>query len=179
MAAPLDFSKFIYYTCPTNFYRYTLDDELRSDPGDDPFSMNGRIGLQYKDKNDRCGLILFQFGLAGAYVGEGKVVKFLPTEPGDLKKYMEAEYEGKFPQVTPVAVGKIDGLTAVSVTASRPPGQIRPYFYHFCWIQIETNIVVKISVYSCNTNSFNAVTNSFQSIKIDKGRLLESLTEKH
>jgi len=177
MASPLDLAKAVHYLAPTNFYGGSFG-EARSDPGDNPVSLPGLEFLSYMDKNDRYGLVTFQLGLVGAYVGEGKVVKFLPTEPIDLKKYMEAEYEGKFPKTTPVATGKIDGLASVSITATRPPGTIRPYFFHFCWIQIETNIVVKISAYSCNTNSFSSVTNSLQSIKIDKPKLLEFLHSK-
>jgi hypothetical protein len=172
VAAPLDFTEAIHYTSPTNFYRYTLDEGLRSDPGDNPFSMNGQTFLQYKDKNDQCDLVIFQFGLVGAYIGEGKVVKFLPVTPTSLKTEIESEYNGKFSNST-VAAGEICGLTSVSLTAIRNPDAIRPYFLHFCWIQIETNTVLKISAYSCNAESFKAVTNSLQSLKIDKPKLLE------
>src|ERR1700733_11822614 len=176
-AAPLDFTEAIHYTSPTNFYRYTLDEGLRSDPGDNPFSMNGRVFLQYKDKNDQCGLIIFQFGLVGAYIGQGKVIKFLPVTPTTLKAEMESEYRGKFPNST-VVTGEISGLTSASLMTARNPGSVRPYFLHFCWIQIETNTVLKISAYSCNTESLKAVTDSLLSLKIDQPRLLKFLHSK-
>jgi len=105
-------------------------------------------------------------------------VKFLPTEPTDLKKYLEAEYNGRFPNITPAVIDEIDGLTSVSLTATRPPGPIRPYFLYFRWIQIKTNMVVKIEAVSCNTNTFMAVSNSIRSIKIDKTQLLKALSMK-
>ena len=175
VAAPLDFTKAIHYTPPTNFYRSLLDDESRSDPGDNPLSMNGPEVLHYLNKNDRCGLIIFQFGLVSAYIGEGKIVKFLPVTPAALKAEMESEYRGNFSNSTPVVAGEISGLTSVSLTATRPPGPVRPYFLHYCWVQVETNIALKISAFSCDAEAFKAVTNSLQSLKIDKPKLLEFL----
>jgi len=172
VAAPLDFTKAINYSAPTNFYRSRFD-ESRSDPGDSPFSMNGREFFHYMDKNDRYGLVIFQFGLIGAYVGEGKVVKFSPVTPASMKTEMENEYLGKFPNSMQLVEGEISELTSVSLTVARQPGSIRPYFLHFCWIQVETNAVLKISAFSCNAESFKAVTNSLQSLQIDKPKLLE------
>jgi len=177
IAAPVDVAKAVHYTPLSNFYGGTFG-APRTDPGDNPFSMNGPEFLDYMNKNDRCDLITFQLGFAGAYVGAGKVVKFLPTEPTDLKKYLEAEYNGRFPNITPAVIDEIDGLTSVSLTATRPPGPIRPYFLYFRWIQIKTNMVVKIEAVSCNTNTFMAVSNSIRSIKIDKTQLLKALSMK-
>jgi hypothetical protein len=172
MTAPPDFTKAIKYTPPTNFYGGPAG-EARTDPGDNPFSMNGPRVLEYLDKNDRCGCIIFQLGLVGAYVGEGKVVKFLPVASSALKEEIESEYKGKFPNSTPAIVGEINGLTSVSLTATRPPGEIRPYFLYFCWIQIETNIALKVAAYACNAESIQAMTNSLKTLQIDKKQFLK------
>ena len=166
----------VHYTPPTNCYHSIEGD--RSDPGDDPFSMNGPELLQYKDKNDRCGLISFRLGLAGAYVGEGKMLEFLPVEPASLKEQIKNEYKGKLPKISPATITKINESTAVSLTATRPPGSNAPYFLHFCWIQIETNIVLKVTAIACEAETFKALTNSMSSIKIDKPQLLNAFKPK-
>jgi hypothetical protein len=177
LAAPVDFTEVIHYTPPTNFHGGPAG-ESRTDPGDNPFSMSGAELLTYKDKYDRCGLITFRIGTVRAYVSKGKVVKFLPVDPGGLKKDLENENEGKFPQQTPAAITKISESTAVSMTATRPRGPNAPCFLHFCWIQIETNIVLRVTAVACEAETFKALTNSMQSIKIDKPRLLEALKPK-
>jgi len=173
-AASPDPTKIIRYTPPTNFYGGPAG-ESRTDPGDNPFSMSGPELLAYKSKYDRCGSITFRLGLVRAYVGQGKVLKFLPVEPAGLKEDLESEYKGTFPQITPGTITKISESTAVSLTATRPPGPNTPYFLHSCWIQIETNLVLKVTAVSCEAEVFKALTNSVQSIKIDKPQLLEAL----
>jgi hypothetical protein len=91
---------------------------------------------------------------------------------------MNQEYQGKFPQITPATTGRINGFDAVSLTASRPPGGAGPYYFYFCWIAVETNIALKITAISCNAASFKAITNSMQSIQIDKRQVLALLQPK-
>jgi hypothetical protein len=68
---------------------------------------------------------------------------------------------------------KISGLTAVSSSILvRPPGFEVRYVY-FCWIQLETNIAVKITAASCDAKTFNALTNSLQSLKINEKGILK------
>jgi len=177
LAVP-NFTKAIRYTAPTNFYGGVAG-ETRTDPGDNPFSLEGPDVLSYKDRSDwNCGDIMFRFGLVSAYVGPGKVIKYLPVTDSTLKAEMDGEYKGKFPQSTPATIGQINGLNSVSLTASRPPGGAGPYYFYFCWIPIETNIALKITAVSCNADSFKAITNSMQSIKIDKRQVLELLQPK-
>jgi hypothetical protein len=164
ICSPLDFTKVIRYIPPTNF----LSAPLGSD--DDLFGGN-MAACQYSS-SDQCSTIIFQLGLACFYIGDGKVIKFLPAKPTDLKESLENENKGRLPNLTPAVIGKLNGLTTVSLTATRPSGS--PAFFHFCWIQLETNIVVKVTAVSCDAETFKALTNSLQSLKIDKKRLLNS-----
>lgn len=174
-AAMPDFTQAIRYTAPTNFYGGVAGG-MRTDPGDNPFSLEGPDVLSYKDRGDwNCGDIMFRFGLVSAYVGEGKVIKYLPVTATTLEAEMNREYQGKFPQITPATAGRINGFDAVSLTASRPPGGAGPYYFYFCWIPVETNIALKITAVSCNADSFKAMTNSMQSIRIDKRQVLALL----
>lgn len=176
VAAPLDFSKVIHYTAPTNFFGGVAGDPRR-DPGDNPMALDGPPVLEYRERFDyrHPSEISFNLGLACAYVGPGKIVRFLPATPTSLKQDMEAYYKGKFADQTPVLIAKINGVTAVSFTATRPPGPVQPYFLHFCWLQIETNIVLKITAVSSDIKIFRNETNSLQSVRIDKAPLLRML----
>jgi len=163
----------IHYRPPINFFQCLPTD--RNDLGDNPLSMRGGTLLQYGDKNSPCGEVSFSLGWAGVFAGEGKVVKFLPTGPKELKELLETEYRDKFPQVSPAAVMNLGGATAVSLTATRPPESgAMPYFLHFCWIQLETNAVVKVTAVTCNADTFKALTNSMATIKVDKAPLLKA-----
>jgi hypothetical protein len=170
IGSPLDFSKVIHYTPPTNFFS--------APPGSDDDLFGGNVAAFQYSSGDQCSTVIFQLGLACFYVGEGKVIKFLPAKPTDLKESLENEYKGRLPNLTPAVIGKLHGLTDVSLTATRPPGG-NPRFFEFCWIQLETNIVVKVTVVSCNVETFKILTNSLQSIKIDKKSLLKSQSIKN
>lgn len=176
LAAPPDFTKVIHYAAPTNFVGLVAG-EKRSDPGDNPMILSGPRIFDFKERYDyrHPSEIIFNLGLVCACVGPGKVIEFLPTTPDLMKKEMEAQYKGKFPTITSVSIEKINGLNAVCFTASRPPGPVQPYFLHFCWVQIETNIVLKITAVSSNINIFQSETNSLQSLQIDKSSLLRML----
>jgi len=174
VAAPLDLAQAVHYTAPTNFFNISPA-AARTDPGDSPLSLGGLQFLDYKDKNYRnFSEVIFQVGLAGVYIGPGKILHCSPVTPSLLKNEIESEYHRNFPEAS-ATLNKINGMTSVSLTATRPPGPVRPYFLHFCWIEVETNIIVKVSVYSCDTNSFAVATNSLQSIKIDKEVFLKAL----
>jgi hypothetical protein len=56
------------------------------------------------------------------------------------------------------------------MTSPSPLGTI---FFHSCWIQIETNIVIKISATSCDAKIFDALTNSLQSLKINRKGIIK------
>jgi len=166
---PPDSTKVIQYTPPAHFF---------ADPpnSDDNFFGGNTASLQYSS-SDQCSSVIFQVGLGCYYIGNGKVMKFLPSTPADLKKSLEREYKGRLPNLTPAVVGKLNGLTMVNLTATRPSSS--PAFFHFCWIQLETNIVVKVTAVSCDAETFKVLTNSLQSLKIDKKRLLKSQSVAH
>ncbi len=161
--SPQDITNIIHYTPPTDFWGGAARG-TRSDPGDNPLSLDGPELLHYVYPNR--GDVIFKIGLAGAYLGKGKIVKFLSTEPSDLQKYMEAEYQGRFPlvTVTPAVIGIVSGLTAVSMDGTRPPGPVKPTFLHFCWVQIDTNIVLKITAVANSAKDFQQETNSLTHI---------------
>jgi hypothetical protein len=172
-----EIAKIIQYTAPTNFFG-GVDIESRSDPGDNPLSLQGPQILSFRERYDyrHPSDIIFNVGLACAYVGPGKVIQYVPATPQALKQDMETFYKDKFPASTPVLVSKIAGLTAVSFSASRPPGPIQPFFLHYCWIQIETNIVLKITAVSSDVTTFQHETNSLQTVKVDKVAFLRMLS---
>ncbi|HTD67245.1 MAG TPA: hypothetical protein VK846_12010 [Candidatus Limnocylindria bacterium] len=101
-------------------------------------------------------------------------MKFLPVGPKELKELLEFEYRNKFPFVSPAVVTNLGGATSASLTATRSPESgAMPYFFHFCWIQLETNAVVKVMAVTCNADTFKALTNSMAFVKVDKAPLLK------
>jgi hypothetical protein len=94
-----------------------------------------------------------------------------------MKEEIENESKQQLPITTPATIDKIGGLTAVNLTTTRPTG--RPNFFRFCWIQVETNIVVKVTAIASDINSFQIVTNSLRTITIDKGSFLNALKPKN
>jgi hypothetical protein len=175
-----DITNAIKYAPPTNWYG-GFAGKARSDPGDPLFSLDSPELLHYATygragKSGR-GDIIFQIGLVGAYVGPGKVIKYLPAEPSDLKKYLESEYKGRWSgtQVSPASIDKIGGLVSVSLTVTRPEGPTKPTVLHFCWVQIDTNIVLKIGAYVNSAKDLQDVTDSLKSLKIDRQALLKLL----
>jgi hypothetical protein len=161
---PLDISKAMRYTPPTNFVSTVV--------GSDDNIFGGNLASSQYSSSDQCSTIVFQLSLACFNIGEGKVIKFLPAKPTNLQENLENEFKGKLPNLTPAVIGKLDGLTDVSLTATRP--NTSPAFFHFCWIQLETNIVVKVTAVSCDAETFKALTNSIQSLKIDRKKLLKA-----
>jgi hypothetical protein len=169
-----DLAVCIHYTPPTNFYGGFIT-QPRTDPGYNPLSLASSEFLEYSDL--RTGAhVLFSFALIGAYVGEGKVPHFLPVTPSLMMKEIEAEYKGKFPDITPASLSQMHGLTAVNITAARPEGQQR--FLRSCWIQVETNIALKITAFASDAPSFTTTTNSLNAINIDKSTFLGTLYAK-
>jgi hypothetical protein len=169
-----DLAACIHYTPPTNFYGGVVT-HPRTDPGDNPLSLTSPEFLEYSDPRSGSHVI-FSFALIGAYVGDGKVVHFLPVTPSLMTKEIEAEYKGKFPYITPASFNLIHGLTAVNLTAVRPAGE--PRFLRSCWIQVETNLALKITALASDTPSFTTTTNSLNTISIDKPTFLATLYAK-
>ena len=166
-----DLAACIHYTPPTNFYGGVVT-QPRTDPGDNPLSLTSPEFLEYSSPGGGAH-VLFSFALIGAYLGEGKVTHFLPVTPSLMMKEIESEYKGRFPDATPASLNQIHGLTAVNLTAARPAGQ--PRFLRFCWIQVETNVALKITAFASDTLSFTTTTNSLNTIRIDKPTFLAKL----
>lgn len=160
-----DFIKTIDYKPLFGFSAF----QLNHDPGDDPLGLDG-LGFQYLG-NDQCSLIIFRIGLVRAYVGNGKIIHYLSAKPDDLKLELEKKIGEKIANASPAVIGKIGGLTTVSLTATNTTG----ISYLFSWAQLETNTVLKITTVSCNPDNFKALTNSLLSLKLDKRKVLESL----
>jgi hypothetical protein len=167
-AAPPDLSDIVRFAAPTNFFRHIPEGPPRSDQGDDPFSMDGREFFYYQDKNDRYGQIIFKFGAVGAFVGQGKAVKFTTVTPATLKKQFEYAYRGNFSDAASIISSEIDGLPFVGLSAVRTA---QPNYWHWCWVQVDTNTVLKITVVSGDKETFKGVTNSLSSLTIDQPKL--------
>jgi hypothetical protein len=174
IGSTLDLAKAIHYVSPTNFHGGLAHPYL--DPGDNPLSLDSPDFLQYADRTGGSGEVMFRLGLIGAYIGDGKIVHFLPVTPSLMKEEIESEYKKKLPNLTSPTIGKINGLTAVSLTAFRPTGN--PNFFCFNWIQVETNIAVKVTAIASDVASFQKITNSLKTITIDKKSFLEALKPK-
>lgn len=169
-----DLAAAIHYTPPTNFYGGI--DHPPTDPGDDPLSLTSPRFLHYLLRGKGTADVMFSFSLIGAYVGEGKVVHYLPVTPSLMRREIEETYRGKFPNTTPATVDTIQGLTAVNLTASRPTGD--PRFLRSCWIQVETNVALKVTAVASDAGSFELVTNSLNTLRIDKTSFLAALYAK-
>ena len=168
ICGPTDLAKAIHYTPPPHYYGGVVT-HSRRDPGDNPLSLDSPEFLHYSAIGVGSGEIIFQLGLIGAYVGQGKVVHFLPVTPSLMKTEMEDRYKAQFPNLTPATVETIGGLTAVNSTARRPN------FFRFCWIQVDTNIAVKVTAIASDAGSFQAVTNSIKTIRIDRDDFFNAL----
>jgi hypothetical protein len=163
--------KAIQFTLPSGVA--PLKVPLRSDPGDDPLALNGP-GFSCAGWDRQRSEADFQICFARAYVGEGKAIHFLSAETSDLKQELEKQYKDRFPDALPATVGKIDGLTAISLATTSSVGVSR----FICWVQLETNIVLKIHGVSCSAETFRTLTNQLYAVKIDKAQVLKSLEPK-
>src|ERR1039457_3516835 len=153
-----NFTNTVIYTAPTNFYMY----DYSHDDFPDLFTIGGSL-IEY-DANvsspDPDSTIQFGLAMACYSIGQGGV-KFFETKPSDLEKDFENYYRDVFTTMPPAKIGKLDGLVTVSSTASMPAA-MGTWLFHSSWIQIETNIVVKVTVNSYNAQVFNSLTNSLK-----------------
>jgi hypothetical protein len=176
MCSPADFVNAIHFTAPTNFHGNIVI-HPRTDPGDNPLSLEGPEFLSYVKYGKDGGQISFQLGMIGAYVGAGKVVHFMPVTPPFLKEELEDRFKNVSGDKTAVTIDTIDGYTAAHLSISRSPGA-SPRFLHFCWIQVLTNIAIKVTAISSDADSFKLITNSLQTLKIDREHFLYALNLK-
>lgn len=164
-----NFTNTVSYIAPTNFYMF----DYSHDDYPAPFTIGGSL-IEYNDNAnspDPNSTIQFDLAMACYSIGQDGV-KFFEAKPSDLKKDFENYYRDVFTNMPPAKIGKLDGLATVSSTASMP-GAMGTLLFHSSWIQIETNIVVKVTVNSYNAQVFNSLTNSLKSIKIDKRKILK------
>lgn len=169
-----DFAKSIQYKPPPNYGTF----ELNHDPGDNPFSGDGP-GFFFLS-NDQNSQITFQIGIIGFSIGKGKVVTFQRVGPGDLKKYLDGAHRSQ--QAGQAAtLQQMCGLDDATWTGQLPVtsgSRFKTVFLTSHWIQIETNIVLKITATAHDPMAFVALTNSLHSLKIDKAGLLKSVGPK-
>ena len=166
----------IYLVPPAGFQTH-LETDQHTDPGDNPFDLDGRDFLSYVKFGRDGGRIAFQPGLVGAYIGAGKVVHFRRVTPSLLKNELEDTYKKISGNAISAKIETVDGYTAATLTISRPLGG-HPRCLHFCWIQIEGNEALKVTSYSDDTNTFAAMMGCLKSLTIDKSRYFNLLNYK-
>ncbi|MGP8200775.1 MAG: hypothetical protein ACLQU4_14870 [Limisphaerales bacterium] len=172
-----DVANAIRYTPPPNFYG-GVSVQAPSNSSRKPFSRSGAPLLHYayiRGPKEEWSDIRFQLGDAMGYFGPGKTPTIMPMEASHLKQFLESEYNGRFPQITPATIGKLGGLTAVSLVASRPNGKAHTTQFYFCYVRVETNILLKISASLGNASLLQAFTNSLQTVTINKKGLRDLL----
>lgn len=172
-SGPTNWAHAVYYTPPTNFLGGAMPlTRSRNDPGDNPFSFNSPEFLLYENL-DKNAAIIFRFALIGVYFGEGKIPHYLPVTPDLMKEAFERENKGRHPDMKPATLDTINGLTSVSLTALNSSGT--PNRCRECWIQVQSNIVIKIYAVASDAETFRVVTNSLGTITVDKDNLIRAL----
>ena len=172
ICGPQELASAIHYTPPTNFIGGIA--HPRTDPGDSPFLMDSPDFLEYGSRTG--GEVFICYGLIGASIGKGKVINYPPVTTFLMKEEIGNECKKRFPNPDSILADEIGGLTSVKLTATQPEGRSR--FYQVCWIQVETNIALKITAFASDAKTFQEITNSVQSITIDKDKFLNALAPK-
>jgi hypothetical protein len=114
--------------------------------------------------------IKFQLGFVRFYFDNGKVMEFLPVGPADLKQGLQQAFSNGWSVATPATVSEMHGLTTASLTAKRPPGDA-PDLVQERWIQVESNIVLKVTAASYSLDAFTELTNSLGTLSVDRARI--------
>jgi hypothetical protein len=172
IAGPAGITNAVFLTPPANFHS-DLFTHARTDPGDNPFSLDGPDLLTYVKYGRDGGGIYLQRGLVGAYVGQGKVVHFRRVNAALLKDELEDALK-RVSGNSPAVLETIDGYAAAALTISRGPGG-HPRFLHFCWIQIEGNEALKVEARSDDADTFTAMTNCLRTLTVDKRQYFNAL----
>ncbi len=169
-----NFTKSVYYVPPTNFYMH----DFSKDDFTDLFAYWGS-GIQYEEPKGTT--ILFMLGPSCYFVtNQGRTQlcsPLLPRNPSELRNDFDKNYHGfgaNFTNLPPAIVGKTKvGKTAgyTSVSASTFFSSNNSYFYS-CWIQIESNIVVKVEIQTASKESLDFARNSLRTLKIKKKEIL-------
>jgi hypothetical protein len=131
-------------------------------------------GIEYESQDGDSILFMLE---PSCYInpnGDGKISSpFLPRTPADLKAdFIRYSHEQMtyMTNLTDAQIGKTAGYTSVS--ASRQNLTAESQLFYSCWIQIQSNIVVTVTITSSNKKSFDAATNSLRTLKINKKEIL-------
>jgi hypothetical protein len=166
-----NFTKSIYYVPPTNFYMH----DFSSDEFTGLFAYLGS-GIQFESHNNYNDTILFMLEPA-CYInpnGDGKICSpLLPRTPADLRDDFNRYFHGETVSMTNLPdakIGKTAGYTSVSASCQNLTTDSQ--LFYACWIQIQSNIVVTVTISSSNKKAFFAATNSLQTLKINKKEIM-------
>jgi hypothetical protein len=168
-ASITNFTKSVHYVPPADF---KLEDYFRdSDQKDWPadlFKYCGS-GVQYG------GTILFMLE-PSCFGYPDTQARFpgplFPRSPADLKIDFDKYYHGlvaNFTNLPSATIGKTAGYTSVSASTFFTSNN--NYFYS-CWIQIKSNIVVRVEIETSSKESFDAARNSLKTLKINKKEIM-------
>lgn len=173
-ASITNFTKSVHYVPPADF---KLEDYFR-DSGQkdwpaDLFKYMGS-GVQYGAGNT----ILFMLE-PSCFGNPDTQARFpgplFPRTPTNVKEDFDKYYHGlvmSIPNLPGAKIGKTAGYTSVSASSQfLSPLSTTNYFYG-CWIQIESNIVVTVTINSYNEKTFAAVTNSLKTLMINKKEIM-------
>jgi hypothetical protein len=164
-----NFTKSVHYVPPQGFYMH----DFSEDDFTDLFSYWGS-GIQYEEPKGTT--ILFMLGPSCCFVTtQGRTQKsgpLLPRTSSDLRNDFDKNYHGlaeNFTNLPPAQLGKTAGYTSVSASTLFPSNN--NYFYS-CWIQIESNIVVRAEIEAASKESLDAASNSLKTLKINQNEIL-------
>jgi hypothetical protein len=150
---------------PPNFQMH----DFGKDDFTDLFSYWGS-GIQYEDPKGTT--ILFMLGPSCCFVTtQGRTQKsgpLLSRNPSELMNDFNKNYHGLVANLTnlpPARLGKTAEYTSVS--ASTFFTRNNNYFYS-CWIQIKSNVVVKIEIETGSKELLDAARNSLKTLIINK-----------
>lgn len=173
-----NFTKSVHYVPPANFQ---LEDYLRDSGGEkdwptDLFVYMGS-GVQY-DATNSADTILFMLEpsdfieppLNGKFPGP-----LFPRSPADLKADFDKYYHGlvvTIPNLPSAKIGKTAGYTSVSASSQFSNSLSPTNYFYACWIQVESNIVVTVTINPSNGKAFAVLTNSLKTLKINKKEIM-------
>ncbi len=165
--------KAVHYSPPPHFEAF----QLNSDPGDSPFSGDGP-GFQFLCGRDD---LIFQVGVIRFSIGKGKVVTYFPVGPAELRESLSQTFGGRLEILAPCVLTNVSGLVAATISGKSKNlngGRVPQQFLTVYWVQIQTNIVLKISAVSQTAAGLENMTSSLTSLRIDRDALLKALRPK-
>ena len=182
--AQSDWAKAIQFDPPPDFDAF----KLNGGPEANPFSGNGPGFMLLS--TDQSGQINFQVGAIGWSIGNGYAITYYKVGPDELVE--ELATENGEPRITgqPRSNGKrltgvrkttVSGLSAARWTGQLPgrsDAPVNKVWVEALWIQIETNLALKITASAQTQETFTAITNSLATLRIDVQALLKGLEPK-